>query len=102
MTGMDDLATWLRAQLDHHADVHRKLVEAEGDDPTGEREIDPDGFWALWDAHDGMFNELVAELSAPDLPRGQRATLDALFRLLGSAYRHADGYRDEWQPPEVW
>lgn len=88
---MDDLATWLRAQLDHHADVHRKLVLAEGDDPTGEREVDPDGFWAFHDAHTRVLD--LWHDARHDTPLA-----DEMLKAVALAYQHADGYREEWRP----
>jgi hypothetical protein len=98
MTGMDDLATWLRAQLDHHADAHRRLVEAEGQDVPGEREADPDGFWALHDAHRGILDYLTSTLKTTATMDSEHATAEDLMRLLALAYQHAGGYRDEWRP----
>lgn len=96
---MDDLATWLRAQLDHHADVHRRLVEAEGSDLPGDREADPDGFWAIWDAHRNIL--VLWEIINSERAEHGHVTLklaDDMLRSAGLAYQHADGYREKWRP----
>lgn len=123
---IDDLVAWLRAQLEHHADVHRKLVDAEGEDLPGERECDPDGFWAVYDAHTGILDayakvvgrkQALVEQGAQMIRDGLRWTdeaarnareqrvesgrvdgLEHAVRCLSLAYQHADGYREEWRP----
>lgn len=96
---IDDLVAWLRAQLEHHADVHRKLVDAEGEDLPGERECDPDGFWAVYDAHTGILDLVNLDFNDD----GQPITLGGygeaywdVVRLIAHAYRHRPGYREEW------
>lgn len=95
----DDLATWLRTRLDALADSHRAVVLAEGQNPDHEQDADPDGFWALHEAHSRILHLWrrtyeQATRRHPDV----LLLADGMLKAIAVAHHHADGYREAWRP----
>lgn len=103
---MDDLIAWLRAVLDE--DWNRVQSEI---DEMGFGDLTPstDDLWHLADieAKRAVLDEHTATVGpacptcAVHVGGSEVASVRApcrTVRLLASAYRHRDGYRDEWRP----
>lgn len=111
---MDDLVTWLRAQLDDDEQMLRAL------DSTALNGIDSTAGWgarayierglAEVDAKRRILDDVVDEASGLDAQVdgefrvGRRDTKaepylgDVLVRLLAAPYADRPGYREEWRP----
>jgi hypothetical protein len=109
MTGMDDLATWLRAQLDDDDRVAQQMI------------AEPAGFYIEAETVDVNIMTVGAHVyrwtpkRALDEAHAKRRILDALepeamgnsldarfhahlIRLLALPYADREGYREEWRP----
>jgi len=104
---VNDIAAWLRARLDSHAETHQRIIPAEGQNPDHEREADSDGFWALWESSLGCWSSCSASTTKPSSRHPARPGRHDPHRCVARAgrarpqaagyrHRHADAYREEW------
>lgn len=111
MTGMDDLVTWLRAQLDDDERVARQVtaepggfyIEAETDDVN----IMTVGAYVHRWTPKRVLAEVEAKRRILDRLRDERGfyrddiasgTAEPVIRMLALPYAAMPGYREEWRP----
>lgn len=121
MSGMDDLVTWLRAQLDDDERAARaaqrywhgvrieSATEAEEDHA---RRWDPERVLAEVDAKRRILDQIVPDVNGMDAqiegewgcgPRDEvddPYVGDTLTKLLALPYAGRSGYQEEWRPGE--
>jgi hypothetical protein len=91
-TPLQQLVTWLRAQLDQDEERFRN--------ETGDPRLDGHQEWRLADiaAKRAILDQAELSLTKHRPMRPEVFTMDTVARLLGTAYADRDGYRPEWSP----
>ena len=100
----DDLEVWLRRQIEQDLSKWRgdeadylPNVEREGDVLWFDARERADGYEAML-AILGLYEEQAAKASENAMEEDRTWVLGHVVDLLGSAYRHRLGYREEWAP----